>query len=643
LLILTLREKLGLVPELDRASARFVYPGLLLAATAACAAKALRDPTERSAWALVAVGLTSLTAGTLYHAFLLSSRDLTISAADSGHLGFYPAAYAALILLLRGRVASVGRAVALDGVVAALAVAAIAVAVVLHVVQPRAGTTPSGLAFGLVYPLGDCLLLALVVGVLAFTGWRADGMWNLILGSLVVLLVTDVTHLYVLTIDSAAPRLTSTVGWPAAAALLAFAAWQPRGKRTRARVNSSVVLAVPALFALASLGVLVLDHFVHLYSLAVVLAWAALVAVIVRMVLTFRENVRILAGAQRDALLDPLTGLGNRRRLVADLHDACESDTQALLVLFDLDGFKTYNDTFGHPAGDALLTRLARNLEAAVEGVGSAYRMGGDEFCVLAPVSGEEARHLGLAAALALSERGELFQIGCSYGASVIPVETRDPSDALRLADRRLYAAKHSGRPPASHQSKEVLVRALQERDEELGVHIDGVAELAVSVGYRLGLEPFELEELRTAAELHDVGKMAIPDAILKKPAPLDDEEWHFIRRHTVIGERILSAAPALAEAGRIVRASHERFDGTGYPDGIAGDEIPLGARVIAVCDAYDAMTSTRPYRLAMSDEKAVEELRHCAGTQFDPEVVQAFLAILSEWDQAPIELRAAS
>jgi HD-GYP domain-containing protein (c-di-GMP phosphodiesterase class II) len=149
-------------------------------------------------------------------------------------------------------------------------------------------------------------------------------------------------------------------------------------------------------------------------------------------------------------------------------------------------------------------------------------------------------------------------------------------------------------------------------------------------VGRHLGLEGEALDHVRVAAELHDVGKVAIPDAILNKPGPLDDDEWAFMRRHTLIGERIVAAAPALGQVARLVRSSHERWDGEGYPDGTAGEDIPLGARVIAVCDAYDAIVSDRPYRAARSAEEALDELHRCAGTHFDPAVVAAFVAVLA-------------
>jgi HD-GYP domain-containing protein (c-di-GMP phosphodiesterase class II) len=146
-----------------------------------------------------------------------------------------------------------------------------------------------------------------------------------------------------------------------------------------------------------------------------------------------------------------------------------------------------------------------------------------------------------------------------------------------------------------------------------------------------MGMSDVELDYLLQAAELHDVGKMAIPDAILKKPGPLDQEEWEFIRGHTVIGERIVSAAPALAPVALLIRSSHERWDGTGYPDRLPGDEIPLGSRIIAVCDAFDAMIGSRPHRLGMTAEESLGELQRCAATQFDPEVVRVFVTAFAE------------
>ena len=199
-----------------------------------------------------------------------------------------------------------------------------------------------------------------------------------------------------------------------------------------------------------------------------------------------------------------------------------------------------------------------------------------------------------------------------------------------------MYAHKRGDRRSASNQSKDVLLRAVHERSPNLGVHGGEVAELAELTARRLGLELEEVRAVRQGAELHDIGKLAVPDAILSKPGALDASEWEFMRRHTIIGERILAAAPALLDVARLVRSSHERYDGDGYPDRLAGDEIPLGSRVIAVCDAWDAMVTDRPYRRAMSRAEALAELERCAGDQFDPEVVRAFKAVLGPAAAAP-------
>jgi diguanylate cyclase (GGDEF)-like protein len=345
------------------------------------------------------------------------------------------------------------------------------------------------------------------------------------------------------------------------------------------------------------------------------------------------ENRELLTASRVEALTDALTGLGNRRALMADLDDArpTVAGEQLLLVLFDLDGFKQYNDTYGHPAGDVLLARLGERLAATMEGIGRAYRMGGDEFCVTAAVAAEGAEAIASLAAAALSEEGVGFEIGCSYGFALMPADTRRPEEALLLADQRMYAQKHSGRMSPSRQSADVLLRLLAERSFDLERHTTDVAQLAALTAERLGLHPDEVEQIRLAAELHDVGKAAIPDAILLKPGPLTDDEWYFVRRHAVIGERIVRAAPSLSHTADLVRWHHERPDGTGYPDALAGDQIPIGARVIAVADVFDAMVSDRPYREGRGIDAAIAELRRCSGSQFDPTVVDAFVTVVAE------------
>jgi len=344
------------------------------------------------------------------------------------------------------------------------------------------------------------------------------------------------------------------------------------------------------------------------------------------------EDVRRRMGETQEqlrmvAMTDSLTGLHNRRRLADDLEGAVAAG-HGCLALFDLDGFKAYNDTFGHQAGDALLARLGHRLRDAVGDAGTAYRLGGDEFCVLATDSGSAAT---IAAAVeALTERGGAFAINNSHG-TVALREAAQAEDALRVADQRMYARKNGGRRSAGDQSKAVLVLALSERHPDLTAHSADVSRMAELVARRLDVPDDQLDPIRHAAELHDVGKVGIPDAILTKPGPLDAQEWAFMRRHTIIGERIVAGAPALAQVARLVRSSHERWDGAGYPDQLAAEAIPIGSRIIAVCDAFDAMVSDPPYQGARGASAALEELRRCGGAQFDPAVAEAFCLVMAD------------
>jgi HD-GYP domain-containing protein (c-di-GMP phosphodiesterase class II) len=207
-----------------------------------------------------------------------------------------------------------------------------------------------------------------------------------------------------------------------------------------------------------------------------------------------------------------------------------------------------------------------------------------------------------------------------------VPSEASTAEDALRIADQRMYEQKADDRGvSATQQATDVLLQVLSEQSGGLAEHVTGVADLAATIAERLGMDEHEVRHVRIAAQLHDVGKSAVPESILAKPGPLDAEEWEFMRRHTLIGERIVRAAPSLSHVAPLIRSSHERVDGNGYPDGLAGDQIPLGARIIAVCDAFDAMIADRSYRAGVGAAAALYELRRCAGTQFDARVVGEF------------------
>ena len=425
---------------------------------------------------------------------------------------------------------------------AALASSALGAAVLFEVVLRSTEGSTGVIVTNLAYPLGDILLISAVIGVFSLTGWKPDRTWGLIGAGLAATAVADGIVLFQTATDSYAEGSILDALWPGSMLLLSAAAWQVPSRAT-VELEGRPLLATPLVCGLIGLGIFAYDHFRPVNVVAASLAGATIIAVIVRTGMTFRQNTRILGLMRDHAVTDTLTGLGNRRRLVADLEvglaDGAESEPR-LLAIFDLDGFKLYNDTFGHRAGDALLARLAVHLAAVVQPAGSCYRLGGDEFCVLSDVSRSEAERLLASAATALRWRRGIPRDELVRAVS-IPEEAAGSSDALRLADQRMYAQKRTRGRRSIH---EVLLQALYEREPGLRLHVQSVAEAAAAVGAKLGLAGDAFEELRLAARLHDVGKLAIPDTVLQKPGPLDVEEWAFIKEHTVIGERILAAAP---------------------------------------------------------------------------------------------------
>jgi two-component system, cell cycle response regulator len=596
----------------------------------------LRSLKAERAWALIGVGALCWAAGDVYWQLNLAQLDSppVPSWADAGYLSYCPLVFVGIWGLIRKRASGAPKVLIADALAAALAVGAVSAAVVLQPVLANATGGTLAVATNLAYPIVDLLLMGLIVGATALGRWRLQRTLVLLGLSVIAFWVAD--SLYLITVATNTYQNTAWFNpfWYWSPVLAAWAAWVPRrpaAQATRREGMRGIVISVG--FACLALGTLVWSSFSSVGAIAVVLATLSLLVIMVRLLLTWRENAALLRASQEEALTDALTGLANRRALALELERRMargEDQAPYLLALFDLDGFKHYNDTFGHPTGDALLQRLGRNLASQLAGRGSAYRMGGDEFCALIDVlEAPDATLRGVAAAL--SEHGEGFAIGCSYGSILLPTEAQSTETALRLADQRMYAQKRGERSSASRQSADVLLRALAERNPELGTHLHDVAVLAGLVARLFSLPPEEIESIRQAAELHDVGKVAVPDAILFKPGPLNDSDWSFIRRHTLIGERIIGAAPALRRVAAIVRSTHENFDGTGYPDGLVAQEIPLGSRIIYVCDAFHAMTTDRAYRAAMDEESALAELERHAGTQFDPEVVRQFCVALED------------
>jgi len=355
--------------------------------------------------------------------------------------------------------------------------------------------------------------------------------------------------------------------------------------------------------------------------------------------------------AMQLALTDPLTGLGNHRsfheRLQRELAAADENGTTLSLCLVDIDDFKSVNDRFGHPVGDRVLGQVASRLRQG----GESFRLGGDEFAVLLPGQDERA---AVAIARSIVERvgaAQLEQVGSltvSAGVATFPIQGVGRDELIRLADSALYWAKEDGKNrartyeaakielaqlqqladspdrAARYRAAASLAKAVDARDAYTGSHSERVGELAARIARRIGSDESQIELTRLAASLHDLGKLAIPEEILRKPSELNESERLVLQRHPQIGYRMLESL-GVEPIAEWVLHHHERWDGDGYPDRLRGEEIPLGARIIFVADAYDAMTSERVYRKPLSPREALEELQACAGSQFDPQIVEAF------------------
>jgi two-component system cell cycle response regulator len=604
----------------------WVYDGLMVLACVIAGSHAYLVQRERIAWTVITAAIACWTFGEIWYAAF--APETYPSMADLGYILFYPLLYVGIVLLLRSRARTIAGTLWLDGATAALAAGAFGAAVIFEIVTDATHGATSVVVTNLAYPLGDVLLLSALFGVFSLTSGRPGTRWLLLGLGVLSTALADIVYLFQSAEGTYVEGTWIDIFWPASLLLIAASAWVSDRTRAGLSVEGRPLLAVPAVCAVVATSILVYDHFATLNILAIALSTGTLALVVVRLGLTFRENQRLFELTRQEATTDALTGLGNRRQLIADLERRLHAENiePTLLMLFDLDGFKSYNDTFGHPAGDALLERLGGKLAAVPGADGAVYRLGGDEFCLLTGIADGAAEELIDRACAALSERGEGFEIETSFGAVMLPDETTDPAQALQLADERLYAQKYSRRGE-TERTMATLLEALSVREPTLQEQLAGMGPLASETGRMLGLRRDELAELERAAQLHDLGKLAVPDEILSKPGPLDEREWAFVRQHTIVGERILRASPALRSVATVVRASHENWDGSGYPDGLAGEDIPLASRIIRACNAFVAMTSQRPYRDALSPPEALEELERCAGTDFDPTVVRVLVA----------------
>jgi diguanylate cyclase (GGDEF)-like protein/putative nucleotidyltransferase with HDIG domain len=375
------------------------------------------------------------------------------------------------------------------------------------------------------------------------------------------------------------------------------------------------------------------------------------------------ENAKLFEEMRNAAITDGLTGLYNHRhfqeRLEEEVARTLRFGGECSLMMLDLDYFKIYNDLLGHVAGDEALRRVGQVLRDSTRQVDITCRYGGEEFAVILPQTGSLYAHQAaerlrqaVEAAFALERGSSGANMTVSLGVASCPSDALSRQDLVQLADIALREAKAQGRNQTCLASdlatvalengeagwevekhlKAVglnkiyaLAAGVDARDHYTYRHSRNVSKYAVDMGKTLGLSAVEIERLRIAGLLHDIGKIGISDSTIRKPGPLDEEEWKMMRKHSELGATIVSHMPELVDCAPAIRHHHEQYDGSGYPSGLKGEGIPLEARIIAIADAYDTITTPRSYRQMVSPQEALEELRSSANTQFDPLLVETF------------------
>jgi two-component system cell cycle response regulator len=420
-------------PGLDTAVNGVIYDSVVVCAGLACLVRARRGGPERAAWIAIGASILAWAAGEIWWTLYIEGNpDAPYpSPADIGYLAFYPLAILGLYLLVRARAGELDRRLWMDGLIAALGTGALGAALLVEFVADHTSGSTAEVATTLAYPFGDVVLVSLIVGIIALTRWRPGRTWTLLLGGLAVMAVADVAF----TLQTYEATLPGG-DWVEpiylfSAVLLGAEVWQPDADRILpdARFDGWREMVVPGIVAAAMIALVGLQYFSHASALTTVLWSATMLSVIARLALSLRENKRLLEQVRTD----PLTGLGSQARLQMDLEQRERTPGAPLtVVLFDLNGFKRYNDTFGHPAGNKMLTMLGQQLKTAVEPEATAYRLGGDEFLVL--VDG------------GIVSRGKGYELSAAWGIASVPEESDSPAEAMQLADVRMYAQKESRR-----------------------------------------------------------------------------------------------------------------------------------------------------------------------------------------------------
>ncbi len=447
--VVALHDWLGLGGSaLDFAAEGPIYDSVVVAAGLSCLLRALSATRERGAWIAIGVGILCWGASEVYWtATILNDPSPPYpSLADVGYLAFYPLAGLGIAMLVRARAQDLDWRLWMDGVIAGLGTAALGASFIFDFVAGQTEGTPLQIATTLAYPLGDIAMLSLIVGVIALTRWRPGRAWSLLLAGLAVLAAADILYTLQSTDLSIPEGPWVDPLYMIAAGCLAAGAWQSDAIAIKpsARFDGWRELMVPALFFGVMIGLFAMQYFSATSGLSTILWATTMIAVIVRLGISVRENKLLI----QQVRTDPLTGLASRGALQMDLPriEEATAEDPVYVVLFDLDKFKRYNDTFGHPAGDELLATLGRGLREAVGADGTAYRIGGDEFCLLLECERADFDAVARRAAMALTGSQGSVTVASSWGAVTVPDEETTAHDALQLADLRMYAQKESRR-----------------------------------------------------------------------------------------------------------------------------------------------------------------------------------------------------
>ena len=634
---------------------------------------------ERASWMFIGLGITAWGVGMVvwsYYELGLGQETPFPSFADLGYLALPPLMFIGLLMLpTSGTLTGERLKTGLDAFIIMTSIATVGWFFVIGPTYTQADATVAEKFIGLAYPVGDLILIFALVGGVA-RGWigRQSSMFLLLVAGIIAFCLADLSFAYLTLHDAYLSGSPSDLGWPLGFLLVATAAVERWRSGAEPEEQAPDVQEKRGFFAHAGqfgpyilvIGVTALLFYSRFqergvyHNTFVAIALVTIVLVLIRQLVTLRENERLnrelrsrYEAAKDLADRDPVTGLFNHRYFHTRLDDLLEEATakgaSLGVVIMDINDFKLFNDTYGHPTGDEVLRLVAGGLQNEEANGIVSCRFGGDEFAVAIP-GANSAKTIEFVKRVtkwldtqSFAGSSERIPIRLSYGYAVYPEHGTKRFQIVSAADASLYEAKRSGvgivgrsqnaavakRTPGTFTILESLITSVDNKDKYTKAHCDYVSEYAVLLGQALGLSPEVERALAVAGALHDVGKICVPDSILRKPGPLTDEEYEIVKLHVPLAANLIQDVPRRKDVLDAVLHHHERFDGKGYSKGLKGEQIPWLGRIIAIADAFSAMTLDRPYRKAMSVELAVEELKTGAGTQFDPDLVAAFIAEL--------------